>query len=631
MSAACSGRLVLMLAALAATALIVCAPALAQEDAWSGTEQPVPPGASWQVGLGKVGDIEFEAPDRGLLITEGKPPSVPAGLWAYNGVEWHEYATVCGASEKTPEDGGRIAWAGPSEFWTVSDGRAGQGNESAGTSAYEKEPPLEDNTLCHFSGGQLVGSYAHPAFQADSYQLMHGAACLSSSDCWFAGEALPSPQVGAFQLHWNGSTLEAAPYLGETSPVQDMLVQGEQIFQSALLDGSEATEPPAVRVAEAGGSFQAEESKIPLYTGGEPPEALDFLHLAAGGSTLWAAAGPRPLPSGSSDTPGQVTVVTRRRGIWSQLIGPGEPLTGTPANPLAPIFPGEAAREKALLGATEGEVAGGEAKTADVTAIAAEPGSEDAWIALAPPGAATPSDRRAVLVKVNREGEEVGEPVILPTDAEEGEGIGPKGTAARLTCPGEGDCWMVTSEGWLFHLAPRGERTPGRDPAEGEFFHGVITYRPPDQGLPQVTPDAPPADTSGEVEEGRVYEEFKEQKKPQAMVTLPLISGMHSRLVHGSTLELRFHLSVKARVGLIARRKSAIVAQTPLRTYKAGNRSLTLRLDPHRWPTSLKLKTHALAPLRKVPSSGSGSSVVTTGETVLVGSPLRSWIEPQLP
>ena len=136
------------------------------------------------VGLGKIGDIEFWAPNRGLLITAGNPPTVPPGVWVYNGVEWRELATECGATD------GRIAWAGPDEFWTVSDGRPGQTSES-------KEninlPPLEDNTLCHFADGQIVGSYAHPAFQADSYLQMHAAGCLEPSDCWFAGEPLEEP------------------------------------------------------------------------------------------------------------------------------------------------------------------------------------------------------------------------------------------------------------------------------------------------------------------------------------------------------------------------------------------------------------------------------------------------------
>ena len=138
-----------------------------------------------------VGDIEFWEPNRGLLITHGNGVTIPAGVWAYNGREWYELAEVCGATE------GSIAWAGPDDFWTVSDGRPGQVSESAGSS-FEQRVPLEDNTLCHFDAGAVVGSYAHPAFEADSYQAMHAAACIPpippatvSEECWFGGDPLP--------------------------------------------------------------------------------------------------------------------------------------------------------------------------------------------------------------------------------------------------------------------------------------------------------------------------------------------------------------------------------------------------------------------------------------------------------
>ena len=105
---------------------------------------------------------------------------------------------------------------------------------------------------------------------------------------------------------------------------------------------------------------------------------------------------------------------------------------------------------------------------------------------------------------------------------------------------------------------------------------------------------------------------------------------MHSRLLHGSTLELRFHLAVKARVRLLAKRRKQLVASTPIRTLAAGNRKLLLRLNPHEWPTKLSLQTHALAPLPTSTvkeaaggpeHSGAGSNTVSTGLTVLPSVP----------
>jgi hypothetical protein len=161
----------------------------------------------------------------------------------------------------------------------------------------------------------------------------------------------------------------------------------------------------------------------------------------------------------------------------------------------------------------------------------------------------------------------------------------------------------------------------------------LITYRPPDEGVPQVVPDAPPPDDSGLVEAPPSYGgAFAETKVPEveAKVQAPLLSDEHSRLVHGSTLELRFHLAVKAHVRLLAKRRKKLVASTPTRTLAAGNRKLLLRLNPHEWPTKLSLQTHALAPLPTSTvkeavggpeHSSTGSNTVSTGLTVLPSVP----------
>ena len=83
-------------------------------------------------------------------------------------------------------------------------GVPGQTSESAEN---RQPPPLEDNTLCHFAGGQVVGSYATPAFQADSYQRDARRRLLRSLRLLVRGRPSAEPQIGAFQLHWNGSAL----------------------------------------------------------------------------------------------------------------------------------------------------------------------------------------------------------------------------------------------------------------------------------------------------------------------------------------------------------------------------------------------------------------------------------------
>jgi hypothetical protein len=612
----------ILVVALLLVALAPAAPAFVEGDEgaqWR-LEQPSPPPSppgvpesSTPIGLGKVGDIEFSAPNRGLLITAGNPPTIPPGIWVYNGVSWHELATVCGATD------GRIAWAGPDEFWTVSDGRPGQASESESGGS----PPLADNTLCHFSGGQVVASYAHPAFQADSYQAMRAAGCITPTDCWFAGNPLPEPQIGAFQLHWNGSSLEAEPNLGEAHAVQDMRLLEGHLYESVRLspgdrEVEEKTKPPAVHRINPEGvkpTFEPEEG-LPLYGPGELSTELDFLHLSAGEDAsagehaLWGAAGSR----GSESANATITVARRVEGEWSQLIGPAHPLEGPLFADEASLFPEGAA-------------------SSVVTSIAAEPGTGSAWLALDSQAnfeQLSPSAPAAV-ARVSGEGK-VTEAQTLPSAQEQREGAGPKGAVARIACPAPHDCWLATTRGWLFHLAPAGERTLPEDPDPP--FAKLITYRPPDEGLPQVPADAPPPDDSGLVEAPPNYGgAFAETKVPpiEATVTVPLLSDLHSRLRHGTTLELRFHLAVRARVRLIAERHKKRVAGTPMRTLQAGNRKLLLRLNPHDWPTRLSLQTHALAPLPtrtvKEPAGGgpehasNGSGTVSTGLNVLPAAP----------
>lgn len=581
-------------------------------------EQPKPPELvsgeqpGTPIGLGRIGDIEFWAPNRGLLITHGNGSTVPSGVWAYNGAGWHELANVCGATD------GRIAWAGPDEFWTVSDGRPGQAANANGVL-----PPLEDNTLCRFSGGRVATSYASLGFQASSYQPMHAAACVSSSDCWFAGDPLPAPQLGAFHLHWNGSALEAEPNT-RVDQVQDMRVfQGSLLESIALpLESSEGEETeeeilhPSIlqEISPEGVSpvfrplhprsganrilpeYAPPSPETPEYPFGSFPQALDFLHLSAAEGSLWAAAGPVAKPPQQS-APGQLTVLREAGGVWSQVLGPETEQT--------------ASSEQEHTGKADPP----NLREAVVNSIAAEPGTSDAWLALDTRADVEFPNPTAVarVVHVAADGSVLAEEQ-LPSAAERSEGVGPKGAAYKLTCPAQNDCWLTTTEGWLFHLSEAGARTLPTD-TDPAFNGPLITVRPLDEGLPQVESDAPPLDDSG-LEESQASSagQLTKATAPNifATVTLPLLSNVHTRLVHGTTLELSFHLSAKARVRLVALRHSHVVAKTPSRTFKAGKRSLQLHLDRNRWPTKLNLQTHPLAPLPTASSRSSGVETIGT-------------------
>jgi len=616
-----------------ALALALPASAVAEEGSGGATwrlEQPAPPPpppgqppAPTAVSLGHIGDIEFWEPpgappqaNRGLLITHGNGDAVPPGVWAYDGTGWHEIATVCGATE------GRIAWSGPGDFWTVSDGRPGQAARQGG---FLEQPPLEDNTLCHFAGGRVETSFAHLAFEADSYQAMAGAACVppqppaaSSEDCWFGGQPLPSPQVGAFHLHWSGKALEDTPYPNEGHAVRDMrqietaILESVSVVASDRTSGEETTaRTPVLHVAEPGLGFLPLQTELPLYgSNAEPTDALEYLHLGSTEGILWGAAGPNAaINLEPEQEAGQVTVVRRIAGIWTQVIGA--------QNPLPAILSSEA-EEKQLLG--------GPARDAAVRAIAPEPGSEDAWLALSPQATGYkhyPCEALAngspVLVHISAQGQVLGVQV-LPTAQERELPSNAGGVVERLICPAREDCWMATYDGWLYHLAPSGERSLPRSELPGFPAGHVVTERPPDEGVPQEVVDAPPPDTSGLREEQLEISSVPESKgASEAKVTLPLISHVHSRLIKGNMLQLSFRLAVKARVQLVAKRGKKVVAQTPNRVLGRGNHMLALHLDRHRWPTKLALNTHALAPLPVVSSvTGEGANITTESTGLFV-------------
>jgi hypothetical protein len=589
----------LWVAALVCCALGHVASAQAIEDdggaSWR-LEQPRPPepppgvvGSSTPVGLGKIGDIQFWAPNRGLLSTAGNGSTIPPGLWAYNGAEWHELATVCGASD------GRIAWAGADDFWTISDGRPGQASD-----AFGNPPPLKDNTLCHFHNGRVVASYASVAFQASSYRAMHAAACLSPNDCWFAGDALPSPQQGTFQLHWDGASIAALPYTQDSSAAADLRSFNSQLYESVQLASPLAEAPAPLRTINPNGVAPAFEALtgLPLYGGEEFPTALSALALSNSDGSLWAAAGPVfETPAGSA--PGQVTLARDEGERWRQVLGAATEPSGA-----------------SLFG------------TEVVTSVAGEPGSEAAWLALDTQGdARNPSPiAGAHVARVTSAGTvSVQDNLSLPASGE----TGPKGGAAKVACPAPHDCWLASTQGWLYHLSTGEQLQLDSDPA----FARLITERPADEGVPQIQPDAPPPDTSGLLGEpppslGALPETMKE---PESRQRVALLSHVRSRLVHGSTLELRFHVATRARIRLIARRKGKTVASTRRTVFAAGNRRLLLALDPRRWPTKLQIQAHALAQVPTVPvggGAGGGAGPQTVGTSLHVLPPLERLTTP---
>jgi hypothetical protein len=555
------------------------------------------------VSLGHIGDIEFNGPNRGVLITSGNGGSVKPGVWFYDGAAWRELSEQCGATD------GRITWAGPDEFWTVSDGRAGQALASS-----SERPPLQDNTLCHFAPGpagtvEIVGSYGSVPFLGSSYQAMHVAGCLSPSNCWFGGDPLPAPQIGAFMLHWNGAELEPQPFLAEGHPVWAMVSYEGRLYESMRIQPGdkvvkEVQRPPVLRAikAEVSGEESPFESVPPenhlLYSNAEFSTALDYLRLGTSEGAIWAGAGAQ-VPGPERSRRAGVTILRKPAGgEWQSVIGPQEGENEELAPPGQIVFANDILKS-----------------------IAAEPGTAGAWIALgAEEDVLAPNpQRRASVARVGADGS-VSDRLELPLP---GDPHGPLGAAERVECPAEHDCWATTTGGWLLHLATQAEREQPNvlsDPAFARAQAGEpITFRPPDAGVPQEPSDEVPEDNSGESSFTRNEEVLKPPKAEAARIPVPLLTHLRTRVVHRTRLVLSFHLAVKSKVRLLALRHKKVVARTPMRTFGAGNRQLVLQLDPKHWPQQLKLQTHALAPLPTQTTASPNVNAVSTS----FGAPAR--------
>ena len=363
----------------------------------------------------KIGDVEFWAPNRGMLITAGNG-GIPAGLFAYDGTGWYRYSTVCGGHE------GRIAWAGPDEFWTISDQPLGQETGKAPPAAHLPLP------LQGRPGRRLLRRAASAS--PSSYLPMNAAACSGPDDCWFAGERLPgTTNVGAFHLHWDGATLTAVPSL--TDPQPEIVDPGRSVESLAFHQGGlyesvamrrrrrrprdeSASQPSFLhRIAEG-----AADPFEPLCDGrtdrlrrrAPNPTQLEAFRLSGDGEGLWAIAGAESAPA---------TVTALRLGAE----GFEQVAARRPGRRPRPGRPGRRRRRRTRRRRRLGRVP--RARRRRLTRPPASPAS-------------TPTARST----------------RRPCCRPKAKGSAARDAAGPIACPAAGQCWMATGKGWLFHLGP---------------------------------------------------------------------------------------------------------------------------------------------------------------------------------
>jgi hypothetical protein len=561
-----------LLAAVAvAAALALLGTGIAQAGATWRLEQPAPPaGTPYKVPLGTPDDMEFYAPNEGLLSVEGNAV-VPAGLYFWNGRNWHQLSTVCGGAGEVS----RIAWASADEFWVITEPSEPRSGAGLG--------------LCRFEDGVVVGSYS-TAFQSpEPFRPMDAAACDGPDDCWFGGIGSEDPSgqhIGAFHLHWDGTNLTSS-YQPQGRGVSG-LAYFDGAFYESLLVGTQTgdtTDPVTLANPEPLGPVLIHKLIGETFTGvsflpypyqGVPHEGTELLSAKADENELWFSGG----------------------GAAS---GPDAPKEGSvPSPPVAVRYTGSFFEQMPL----ETSLFGSEERFVDIAPV---PGAQAAWAADQPYSqrGSTTAKAKVVRIEPSSEGDAHVDVDSLPTS-----GSG-RGSAQLVAATGPEEAWVATSAGWLFHYTNGTVLPEDTDPS----WAGTITVRP-NESVEQFVADTPPPDDSQLFAPPPVAVETKTTSESAPEVIPALLKDIKvSR--RGLTVTISFQLTRLADVQLVAKLHGKVIARTREKRLGPGRRKLELRFERKRWPDALSFKTKELTTPKPVPASGpeaanTGPNAVTT-------------------
>ncbi|MGA9876999.1 MAG: hypothetical protein WBQ21_14445 [Solirubrobacteraceae bacterium] len=544
-----------LLAGVAVVAALVCvSTGIAQAEATWRLEQPAPPaGTPYKVPLGIPDDMQFYAPNEGLLSVEGNAV-VQAGLYFWNGRDWHQLSTVCGGAGEVS----RIAWASADEFWVITEPSEPRSGSGLG--------------LCHFEDGMVVGSYS-TAFQSpEPFRPMDAAACNGPDDCWFAGIGSEDPSgqhIGAFHLHWDGTNLTSS-YQPQGRGVSGLAYFDGTFYESTFVGAQpgDTTDPVTLAKPEPEGPVLIHKlvgetfldtSFLPYSNPGVPGEGVELLSAKADETSLWFSGG----------------------GAAS---GPDAPHEGSvPSPPIAvyydePFF---------IQDTVDPELFDSEDRFVDIAPV---PGASTAWVADQPYSA-----RRSTTAKAKVALIEPGGGATLDTLPISGSG---RGSAQLIAATGPEEAWMATSAGWLFHYTNGTVLPEDTDPN----WAGTITVRP-NESVEQFVADTPPPDDSQLFAPPPVAVETKTTSESAPEVIPALLKDIKvSR--RGLTVTISFQLTRLADVQLVAKLHGKVIARTHEKRLAPGRRKLELHFERKRWPNALSFKTKELTTPKPVPASG---------------------------
>lgn len=580
-------RLTGLLIAAAIVALSGATPAGAAPR-WA-LELPAPPvGAAFSGPVGAPADVQFLAPNFGLMMVTNQPGSAyRSGLFVYDGFSWRQLSTVCGGAARS----GRIALVSEREWWTVSDPAPGLDG---------LVPQVGTVTLCRFVDGKVVASYATAEgdLSGTPYPPMNAAACAGPNHCWFGGPVTDVPAYGTFLLRWDGAGLTPIQE-GSARGIADLQAYGGQVIAGtavgtgfdqaaqSLVDASDLGVPRDLDLLERDG-----------------PRLLRTLHADGGASVLdWPRLqGTQRIDIAALDADGGELWVAGRASTTAV----GE--TSSPDDP-EPRLPYLARQIPGQTEPVEIAIEAGAGLTADdrIGDIAVVPGGGRAWVTLHRGGSPVTSRTAATVVLIDASGA-----VLQRVDL--GREDVAVGDAARIDCPAADQCWMVTAGGWIFRLSEPG-LTLSRHPSPA--IQRLITQRPPDVRTPRTPPDTVPVDegTRYVAPEVEAPQEQAAASEPKPLPALLRVLGRARVTNKGRTITMRIQVRRRARIQLQGLRRGRVVARTTRKTYKPGRYTLRMKVTRKRWPTSLRFRTTDLElPAAATPDEDAGGGA---GDTLI--------------
>lgn len=543
----------------------------------------------------QVTSMAFRAWNRGLAAAVPLPASSSAnafGVWLWNGARWFPDPTFPGNAICK---GTKVLWAGKLDYWLIGG-------------------PNTWPSLCRFDGVSFTwqpiavppATLGHvpvdPASSAPAGGAIKAGACTAWDDCWFFGsfgtvlhwdgEALDDVSLGAGPAPWLSGDFTAAVGRTDASGKAFALAASDAsyVFQGAQVpvppqpDGS----PPPQLFGSRGGAFDALPFSPPTVPQPGDPYRTDLVALdvdaqgdgwVAGQPTTRPPAGTAPAPLTRLAADGSPAACDGYDAATFSFTPHGGGAADSYLWRALSVFPGSG---DALAGAGVQPAAHGTNLNDD--------GQSEPAIVLASCGRAPRVTRFRIPDPFDADQAHA---QLVPADRQ--------GATTAVAANAANDAWAATTNGDVrspdplnpstYNQRPRLYRlTDGQPPQapRGDDYEprpSVFTLDPP------VYVEAPPV----YVDPPSTVTTVTKRRKATAKKLKPAIYAVAARLRHapggGFALVVTFRVRRALTIGVEALRRRTVVSASGLKRFTGRRGVLTLRLDPHRWPTGIRFVT----------------------------------------